>query len=121
MRNEIEFIRVAFDTTLVMENINFKDSDISLFSVISSRGEIKNINFTNINNVQFFTKLLDSYSVILDNIFSLNSSANSEALIHIESCHDISLLNLGFSDINQLLLKIDKSNITEFNNMTLFN
>jgi len=66
--NNKEFIRVAFDSEIFAENITFQDSQSSLFTLISSKANVRLIRFENINGGDLFIQIRDCESITLDRV-----------------------------------------------------
>ncbi|CAI2365451.1 unnamed protein product [Moneuplotes crassus] len=119
--DNVNFILIATQSTLRATNINFQDSQSSLFSIQSSTIELLSaIKFTSVVNARSLIEVLQAESFVASDITILDSNATNQLLLFDRSSQ-ISLESIQISNLQRPLISASKSNFILIQDIVISN
>lgn len=114
-----QFIDISSETQANISNVEYKDSDSTLFNIRSSEATISNLTMENIKEAHHLFELYDAFNVTISNFTSTNSSSSAESLIIIRKSSNIAMKNFSLDNVEIPTLTIENSHVTEIENFLI--
>lgn len=115
------FILVMLDSTLKITNMNYSDSDSTLFKARTSSVEVVNIQFKEITNTTELFSIFDCYNISLDTVSSSDSQITGEDMFMIFNSENVTLANIDIQNSKNVALRILSSTVTRISGLYMRN
>ncbi|CAI2373152.1 unnamed protein product [Moneuplotes crassus] len=116
----INFILISSDSNVNATNTKLKDSQSTLFFILSSNATLQNISFENVTAPSSLIEVQDGGQFVINNLSLLQSFADQQILL-LENTNMISLVSIEMSNLESSLFKALKSNFELIKNVAIIN
>jgi hypothetical protein len=103
------FILVSSESSLNIQNINYRNSNATLFTLSTSQMAASNLTFTNVLNSRYLFEIYDVTQAKICNINVSNVSTSSQSVFLFKKSTNLELESIKIENINQIILEIDRS------------
>ena len=119
--NNKQFILANLDSDLRINDVKYSDSNSVLFSLRSSEVSANNLTFTNVVEANYLFSFFSVSSAKISNFRATNSTSQLQHLIDVRYSTGVTFSNFTLADVNNTVIAISNSNITEMSGMDIQN